>query len=127
MSEQLCIEDAIAARDEAIDRVEKNAQAEWLDAAYRAVKSLAANRDEFTTDDVWVLLTEWGHSVREPRALGAVMRKAAKDDLIQASGRYEKSERKVCHRNPKMVWLSLAIEADDPFMTWDGESEVPFF
>ena len=126
MNNQLDRIAAEQARDEAINRVERNADADWLDYAYKAVKYLAENRDEFTTDDVWLVLADWGYSVREPRALGAVMRRAAKNDLIQATTRYKKSNRKECHRNPKMVWITQLVQPDDPFMCWDGESDVSF-
>jgi hypothetical protein len=49
-----------------------------------------------------------GHDApHEPRALGALMREAARNGLIEATDRVRPSERPQCHMNPKRVWRSL--------------------
>lgn len=92
---------------EALDRVERGATGAWMDEARMAVKVLCARRAEFTTDDVWRLMTLVHIDTRDHRALGAVMRQAVKDGLIRNTGRYRKSTRPECHRRPVAVWMPL--------------------
>lgn len=100
--------DAPSAKIVAIARVESHADPHWLDSACAEVDFLARAKDAFTTDDVWERLDN--HDTpppREPRAMGAVMRKAAADGVIEASGVYEQSSREVNHNRPVMIWRSL--------------------
>ncbi len=56
------------ARDEAVDRVDRNANEQWKQNAFAAVRRLALRGTEFTTDDVWAELgTEEG--THEKRAM----------------------------------------------------------
>lgn len=101
---------APSAKIVAIAKVEQHADPSWLVSARQAVDNLAFLHDEFTTDLVWERLTL--HDVpepREPRAMGAVMRKAAADGLIEATGDYRQSTREVNHNRPVMVWKSLVL------------------
>lgn len=99
---------AEAARDEAIDRVEANADRIWTEGALEAVRGLALCRDEFTTDDVWDRLEVAGYDLpRERRAMGAVMRQAARDRLVVKSDRVVNSRRVECHARPVAVWRSV--------------------
>jgi len=91
-------EHAEAARDEAIDRVEANAHHDWLVQARQAVLWLAHNRDEFTT----------GVGTHEPRALGAVMRWAARSGVVVKTDRVVNSCRVECHARPVAVWRSAS-------------------
>ena len=117
--EQMTIEDgiaaAIAARDEAIDRVEKNADTEWAEAAYLACCLVAECEIEFTTDSVWDMIAHLfpQYATHEPRAMGAVMRRAARDGKIVSTDEYWKSARAECHRRPLTVWESLIFEPED--------------
>lgn len=43
----------------------------------------------------------------EPRALGALMREAARAGDIEATDAWALSERVACHRRPLRVWRSL--------------------
>lgn len=97
---------AIQARDAAVDRVGSNADPEWIDHALHAIWCLAVSRDEITTDDVW---DEIGHALttHEPRALGAVMKKAAGLGYVRATDRYRPSARAACHARPVRIWASL--------------------
>lgn len=94
-------------RDEAIHRVDLHADGDWKDAALRTVRSLAASRTTFTTDDVWKLLAGAGYEVREPRAMGAVMRRVAGAGLIRATDHWALSKRPECHRRPVRIWESI--------------------
>ena len=92
-----------AAKQEAIDRVERNADPDWKTTALNVVAELAASRATFTTDDVWEHLDCTTH---EPRALGAIMQKAHRLGLIQPTGAYTQSSRVACHGRPVRVWRS---------------------
>lgn len=92
------------AREAGIDRVETGAGFDWLNRAMAAVHRLARSRATFTSDDLWKLV---GDPPGDPRALGAVMRGAARDKLCETTGTTVKSQRVVCHRRPIAVWRSL--------------------
>lgn len=98
------------ARDESIEKADRAARHDWAKAAEDAVRKLARRRAEFTTDDVWKLLEAYtGPTTHEPRALGAVMRRASGDGLIKATDRTALSTRVACHRRPVRVWRSLIL------------------
>lgn len=92
---------ARADRDEAIARGLANADEAWILSALLVVRALARAFPEFTADDVWARV----ETPREPRALAGVLRRAAADGLIQASGTFRPSARR--HAAPVMVWHSL--------------------
>lgn len=98
---QLDLLDALAARDEAIDRAGQAAPVEWLDAALVVVDRLARTLSEFTTDDVWDALTT---RPPEPRALGAVMTRAKAAGLAVPTDRTRQSRRAECHARPLRIW-----------------------
>lgn len=94
--------------DEAIAIVDAHTQPEWKKAALDAVETLAHQMSDLTTDDVWHYLNLHDIAeVREPRALGVVMRQAQRLGMIEATDRTRRSDRPVCHANPKRVWRSL--------------------
>jgi hypothetical protein len=95
-------------RDDGIRRADEHADRDWKRAAYEAVSNLALFREHFTTDDVHELLGD-AVSTHEKRAMGAIMRRAARDGLIEATDRYVASDRPEAHRNPKRVWRSLVL------------------
>jgi hypothetical protein len=97
--------------NEAVERVERNADERWKFAALTAVIYLSHRRAEFTTDDVAEFLSHTDVTTHEPRAMGAVMRRAARQGFIVATDRYRPSTRPQAHQNPKRVWRSLVIEA----------------
>lgn len=102
--------DAEQARDEAVTRVRWNADPEWFRHALIIVYSLAMAKRYFTTDDVWEALAHSDITTPEPRAMGAVMRMAAKDDVCKATEHYTNSKRRMCHARPLRVWQSLVVE-----------------
>lgn len=76
-----------AARDAAMAQVDENADADWLTRAADAVDDLAHRGEPFNVDDVWDLLAAWSvPAPREPRALGPVMYRAARDGVIVSDG-----------------------------------------
>lgn len=95
-------------RDTAMAQVDRAANAEWKDAARRAIWHLATTREEFTADDVWMRLAEMGvPTTVDPRALGPVIMRALRAGAIRDTGRMDKSERRhktkitVYERNPQ--------------------------
>ena len=89
--------------DRAVARV--FASDEWKQVAYKAVLAVCRRLDTFIVDDVWEEMGgENAPMPSEPRAMGAVIRKAAKDGLIVHAGTYTLSARVTCHRNPTTVW-----------------------
>jgi hypothetical protein len=96
---------AKAVTDEAVERAGAHADGDWMAAALGAVESCARGRSLFTTDDVYEYLTD--ASTHEPRAMGAVMRKAQAAGICQATEYYRPSSRPQAHQNPKRVWQSL--------------------
>ena len=101
---QLDLLAALAARDEAIQRVDEHASDAWKAEAMRAVVRVARERRRFTTDDVWAVLGESG--THEPRAMGAIMLQAARDGWVRATDDYVRSNRVACHARPLRVWES---------------------
>lgn len=89
---------------EAVERAGTHANPKWIMEADAVVSILCKIGDDFTTDDVWRLLRETGHVTHEPRALGAIMQRAAKDNYIRPAGYTRKSLRRECHRRPLTVW-----------------------
>ncbi len=88
---------------EAIERVERAADPIWIDSAVRTVVDLARSTQYLTTDEVWEALNQ---DAREPRAMGAVMLRAAKLDIIEKTDRVRNSTRAVNHSRPIAIWKS---------------------
>lgn len=80
--------EARANRDAAIARVEANVEPEWGDVAYRAFEYLASKRLYFRTDDVWDVIEQHypGLTPHEPRAMGAVVKRAVREKVIAFAG-----------------------------------------
>lgn len=104
---------AEAAKEDAIAAAEAHADAEWKEAAYVAVWRVAGQVEHFTTDHVWRLLAQEPFATHEPRALGAVMRLAAKDGMVRATGAYWPSSRARCHGRPVRVWESRIYSREE--------------
>lgn len=97
----------IELRDEALARVEANADVEWKLAAELVVHLLAAQLGTFTSDDVWEGLVDGSASTHEPRALGAVLKRVAKDGVIAPTDEWRISRRPECHGRPVRVWRAI--------------------
>lgn len=91
-------------KEQAIDRVEEAAPDEWLEAAQDAVLFVCQRLHQFTTDDIWQAMPEDIRQLREPRAMGAIMRQAARDGLCVATDRTRNSARAACHGRPLRIW-----------------------
>jgi hypothetical protein len=95
--------DGTQLRDLAIDQVEQNTSDAWLDEAYAAIEFLVKERDLFTADTVWELVGP----TREPRAMGAVFRRATKDGIVKPTNTYWSSTRAKRHAGPVRVWAAV--------------------
>lgn len=91
--------------DAGITQAEQNADADWLIAARKVVWVLIQQGQPFTTDDVWRRLALQDVQTHEPRALGSVMKAAARAGYIRNSGEYVKSTRPDCHSRPVPKWV----------------------
>ena len=95
-------------KNEAIDRVEENASEQWKKTALKAVKWRAKKGVPFTTDEVWADLE--GARIeppREPRAMGAIMRKAVAEKIIVATDKTRVSQKGTNNKRPVRVWSPL--------------------
>ena len=93
----------------AIARAGRNAHQDWFLTAERAVRIIAREKQTLTSDDVWEWMRDMNVEVREPRAMGAVMKNAARDAVILPINQWECSRRPVAHRRPVRLWKSLII------------------
>ena len=96
-----------AGKADGMARAWDNANTSWKAAATAIVRHLAETKREFTADDVWAELDLLGFTTREHRAMGAVMRAAAMDNLILKTDRVVPTTRPSANRRPVAVWSSL--------------------
>lgn len=95
------------ARDEAMERVQRNKEA-WINEAKWAIYKCAGDHSEFTTDDVWAM--GLAHPDGDARALGPVMKMAQKAKVIEPTERFRPSRIVNYHAAPKRIWRSLRIK-----------------
>lgn len=105
MKDAFDAEGSAAARDASIAQVEDAACAAWMARAQSALLRVLRKQPEFTTDDVWLELG-LDDKPHEPRAMGAVIRAAAKAGWCTAAERTTKTARVAAHRRPLQVWIS---------------------
>ena len=105
-SDLLELAEALHAQVEAVTRVERHADRDWKRHVLDVIWGLAAFRPELTSDDVWQLLDD-DLGTHEPRALGAMLKKAASEGWVTATDSYRPSARAACHARPLRVWRSL--------------------
>lgn len=91
------------AREDAIARVDEH-NGDWVDAAEVAAHRLLPSLGRFTTDELWHALPD---RPREPRAMGALMRRLASRNLAVLTGEWRLSKIPACHRRPKAVWRAV--------------------
>jgi hypothetical protein len=89
-------------RDEAIAQAEANADVEWRDTALRFLRRYAEAHTTVFVDDLWAAGMP---RPREARALGAVMKRAAREGLIENTGSGRPSIASNLAMKP--VWRSL--------------------
>lgn len=109
---RLDVREARRRKTEAIDAVERGADAWWFRRALQAVRSARVSTAGFTTDDVWAILGD--DEPRENRAMGAVMREAHRSGLARPTVQYRPSADPRCHGRPKRVWVMSAVRPGGP-------------
>lgn len=101
------------AKRSSMRQVDDNANAAWKAAAYDAVERAAKERPYLTTDDVVLRISD-NVNTHEWRALGPIMRKAAKLKWIEKATGVDAlfCQRRSRHSAPLQVWKSLIYERD---------------
>lgn len=103
---------ATQARDAALDQVDRGMTDDERAALLAAVRVVVARASgPFTTDDVWEVFRASGATIREPRALGAVMRTLEAEGAIRPLARWEQSTQESCHARPKRAWVRCEARA----------------
>ncbi len=97
----------VAAREAAISRASKGSPPVWADGALRAVKLCCEGTPSFITDAVWEYIDD---KPPEPRALGAVMRRAEAIGYCSKTDRFRPTAIVSSHRGPRRVWKSNIYE-----------------
>ncbi|MDO8185834.1 hypothetical protein Q5424_01145 [Conexibacter sp. JD483] len=94
-------------------RVERNREldAAWLQASIRDVQALAKRHDEFTTDEVWSVLSM---PPREDRQIGGLMAACRARGFVEKTDATRPSVRPSCNRRPIRVWRSLLCDGTTP-------------
>lgn len=103
----LCRRAGVAARDEGTTRAAAN-NAEWVDQAVAAIRTLARSGAPFTAEDVVQVV---GHPDGTPNAIGAVILKVARTGLIYRYGD-RPADRASSHRRRLQVWRGSTVPAD---------------
>lgn len=102
--------EAKAARDAAMEQVEKNADEQWKEAARKAVHDTASEMHYFTSDDV-VKRIDPNVKTHELRALGPIILAAVRNGMaIKADMPSRPSIRKSLHASPRTIWRSLITQ-----------------
>lgn len=110
MNTQPTLDDALEARDRALHLVSDHADPEWLAEALEAVYRTAERLPYFHVDSVW--LDAGLTTTVENRAMGAVMRRAARLGWISKTDRVAASARS--HGSGKPIWFSHLFVGEQP-------------
>ena len=110
---QLTFDDACRSRDDALESVESNADAELLAKWWGLFREFCGENREVFCDAFlrWALEVEQARPLREPRAIGALFQRAAREKLIAKTGEYRPSVRS--HLAAKPVWRSLVYRGGE--------------
>ena len=94
-----------------LDFIERAATAQekrspnWQDRAIALLSIYLVSHDTFITEDFRTWATANGlDEPQEPRAYGAVIRRAVKSGMIRATGEYRQTTNIKSHSRPMMVW-----------------------
>lgn len=98
--------------EEYMQRVDRNADAEWKNRAVACVHWLSTFLSELTTDDVWAAMATFYPELGTPerRAMGAVIGRAkAAGWIVQCTPKRQiPSVRPEAHKRPITVWMSVS-------------------
>lgn len=95
--------EAAAATEDALRRVEENADADWKLRALQAIRKVAEQQPYLVVDDTWKFV----EAPREKRAMGAMMQRARKEGWIAPTSEYRPSTNIAAHLGPRRLWKSL--------------------
>ena len=95
-------------RDEGMAAAAAGAGPEWIARAEETVRRVARQAEEFTSDDVWDAGLE---KPAEPRALGPVMLRLAREAVIVPTGEWRASRYSSRHIAPIRVWTHARKES----------------
>ena len=110
-AQQRSLWEIFAERDAAVDQVEQNANSEWKEVAYLTAIEVGKRQGTFTSEDVWDAIS--GVTTHEPRAMGAVMRRLRKENVIMPTDTFVISTSPLGHGRPSRVWRFL-LDGDIP-------------
>ena len=88
----------------AMDQATNAADLDWLGAAGRALDVLVVQRRPFVSEDILLYCESFGYSTGDNRALGGLIRSAAREGRIRATGEWRTSSRPQSHSRPMRVW-----------------------
>jgi hypothetical protein len=100
---------AIAGRDRGMADVTQGEE-DWSIRAMHALWTCARALPEFIVDDVWRYM-DVADVPHNGKAMGPVMTGAARQGLIENTGRIRLSDRRTSHRNPRPIWRSKVFRA----------------
>ena len=105
---QLTIDEYAAeiAKQDALSRVEQNADLDWKQTALEVVKQCALRSPQLTADDIWSELANIAIGTHENRALGPVMNAAQRAGYITPTNEFVKCKRVSRHHTDIRVWKS---------------------
>lgn len=89
---------------DAVNQAGLNANQQWIASAAQTVRKLAKLGQPFTTEQVWEQTKGYTH---EPRAMGHVVRAAAKAGIIKPTGRWIETVRVIAHHRPMREWIGV--------------------
>ena len=95
------LEIANAARDTAIQRAEDGAENDEKALALDAVRQCARELEYFTTEEAKEICPV---EFNEPRAWGAVMKRAHAQGICEPTAQFKTSGERRCHRRPMRIW-----------------------
>lgn len=90
--------------DMAIAKVDAAANAAWKEACFESIKEACRRWETFTSEDVADILDESDTFTHEPRAMGAMMRKAQAAGYCIPTAEFVPSHRTKSNAYTKRVW-----------------------
>lgn len=105
------VREAKQAKAEGMSRAERNAHEEWVVFMYNVIRETARRHKQYSVDEVIerYKLYDNAPTTHNWKALGPVMRRAAKDGIHELGELLPmvRSRRKSNHNHPLNVWVSL--------------------
>lgn len=87
-----------------LDATVDNSSDYWRSVADRAMEYLIGRGEDFTADDLQIILEGVGVTTHEPNAVGALFNTYARRGRIEFAGSFRHSTRRSSHRRLLRVW-----------------------